>query len=177
MSQERAIHFILHFCQTMHVIMWHGVSLPLYIYMHASEKVIMNLLVYLTIQVATFIVHKILMKDEGLKYCCAFAPRFYAVDRALAKMLENLADHDQPSHQLLKRIIGCYLRLSQIPRSIKCCAQGLIFGFIFNDFKFRVMKLSIAYYLRLPIEHIIDCMCSCEKAFRLYLFKQGVRTV
>jgi CCR4-NOT transcription complex subunit 9 len=76
-----------------------------------------NLLVYLTIQVATYIVHNILMKDEGLKYCCAFAQRFYAVDHALQNLLENLAE--EPSHQLLRHIIGCYLRLSQSPRSIE----------------------------------------------------------
>ncbi|XP_059450784.1 cell differentiation protein rcd1-like [Corylus avellana] len=65
--------------------------------------------------VATYIVHNILMKDEGLKYCCAFAQRFYAVDHALQNMLENLAE--EPSHQLLRHIIGCYLRLSQSPRA------------------------------------------------------------
>ncbi|KAM3697164.1 hypothetical protein ACJW31_06G091200 [Castanea mollissima] len=68
--------------------------------------------------VATFVVHKILLQDEGLKYCCTFAHRFYAVGHTLAKMVENLPE--EPSEQqlqLLKHIICCYQRLSQSPRA------------------------------------------------------------
>jgi CCR4-NOT transcription complex subunit 9 len=68
-------------------------------------------------QVATNIIHKILMQDEGLKYCCTRAQRFYAVGHALANMVEKLAE--EPSQRLLKLIIDCYLRLSHSPRSAK----------------------------------------------------------
>jgi CCR4-NOT transcription complex subunit 9 len=70
------------------------------------------------------------MKDEGLKYCCAYAQRFYAVGRALENMLENLAEDLSHSHHLLKHIIGCYLRLSQSPRSIECRAWSNIWFYI-----------------------------------------------
>lgn len=68
-------------------------------------------------QVATFIVHKILLDDEGLKYCCTFAERFFAVARLLRQMIEKFAE--EPSKRLLKLIIGCYLRLSENPRLIQ----------------------------------------------------------
>lgn len=89
----------------------------------------MNSLIYWMIQVATYIVHKLLTEDEGLKYCCTFAQRFYAIGHALGSMLENPAEN--PSGRLLKYIIWCYLRLSESPRLtelwcrvyvfIKCC--------------------------------------------------------
>ncbi|KAL9457484.1 hypothetical protein AB3S75_006517 [Citrus x aurantiifolia] len=73
-------------------------------------------------QVATFIIYKILLHEEGLKYCCVLADRFFAVARALAQMTEKLVE--QPSPRLLKHIICCYHRLSQSPRAcdgLRCC--------------------------------------------------------
>jgi CCR4-NOT transcription complex subunit 9 len=67
-------------------------------------------------QVATFIVQKILLDDVGLRYICATAERFFAVGSVLANMVVSLAD--QPSTRLLKHIIRCYLRLSDNPRSV-----------------------------------------------------------
>lgn len=62
-------------------------------------------------QVATFIVQKILLDDVGLEYICATAERFFAVAGILSNMIIALAE--QPSARLLKHIIRCFLRLSE----------------------------------------------------------------
>ncbi|XP_045828706.1 CCR4-NOT transcription complex subunit 9-like [Trifolium pratense] len=65
--------------------------------------------------VATFILQKILLDDDGLAYVCATTDRFLAVRRILDMVLES---HErQPSTQLLKLIIPCYSRLSQNRRA------------------------------------------------------------
>lgn len=66
------------------------------------------------LQVATFIVQKILLDDVGLDYICTTAERFFAVGRVLGNMVAALAE--QPSSRLLKHIIRCYLRLSDNPK-------------------------------------------------------------
>ena len=66
------------------------------------------------LQVATFIVQKILLDDVGLAYICATAERFFAVGAVLGSMVA-----EQPSVRLLKHIIRCYLRLSDNPRFFK----------------------------------------------------------
>lgn len=63
-----------------------------------------------TIQVATFIVQKILLDEVGLAYICATAERFYAVSTVLSNMVAMLVD--APSPRLLKHIARCYLRLA-----------------------------------------------------------------
>ncbi|KAK2639797.1 hypothetical protein Ddye_027592 [Dipteronia dyeriana] len=65
--------------------------------------------------VATFIVKKILLDDEGLDYICTTAEMFFSVERALGNMVSALAQ--QPSSRLLKHIIRCYLRLSDNARA------------------------------------------------------------
>ena len=67
-------------------------------------------------QVATFIVQKILLDDIGLRYICATAERFFAVATVLAQMVQALAE--QPSARLLKHIIRCYLRLTENQRLV-----------------------------------------------------------
>ncbi|KAJ0111155.1 hypothetical protein Patl1_01973 [Pistacia atlantica] len=67
--------------------------------------------------VATFIVHKILSNDEGLRYCCTFAERFFAVAHLLREMVEKVAE--EPSQRLLKLIISCFFRLSENPRLVE----------------------------------------------------------
>ncbi|GLT46664.1 hypothetical protein SLA2020_204070 [Shorea laevis] len=86
--------------------------------------------------VATFIIHKILMHDEGLQYCCRIAERFYAVGHVLANMVEYLAK--EPSPRLLKNIISCYLRLSQSPRA--CHALSRFFPMRLSDDTFVGFK-------------------------------------
>ncbi|CAI0379405.1 unnamed protein product [Linum tenue] len=68
------------------------------------------------LQVATFIVQKILLDDVGLDYICTTAERFFAVGRVLGNMVTTLSE--QPSPRLLKHIIRCYLRLSD---NLKAC--------------------------------------------------------
>lgn len=65
--------------------------------------------------VATFIIQKILMDEEGLKYLCGKAERFYAVSSVLNFMVES--QMQKPSNRLLKHIIKCYFRLSENPRA------------------------------------------------------------
>lgn len=74
------------------------------------------------IQVATFIVQKILMNDDGLSYCCIIADRLFAITNALETMMERLSE--EPSQRLLKHIIYCYLKLSKSPRLAKSSPGG-----------------------------------------------------
>jgi CCR4-NOT transcription complex subunit 9 len=60
--------------------------------------------------VATFIIQKILLDDEGLKYLCGRSERFYAVSSVLDYMVESQLQ--KPSSRLLKHIIKCYFRLA-----------------------------------------------------------------
>ncbi|XP_024178978.2 CCR4-NOT transcription complex subunit 9 [Rosa chinensis] len=66
------------------------------------------------LQVATFVVERILTTDEGLNYCCNFGDRFYVVTHVLGKMTDKLLE--EPSARLLKLIIKCFLILSRGPR-------------------------------------------------------------
>lgn len=61
--------------------------------------------------VATFIVQRILLDDNGLSYVCNTAERFYAVSSVLGNMV-NL----NPAGRLFKHVIRCYARLSENPR-------------------------------------------------------------
>ncbi|CAK9020404.1 unnamed protein product [Durusdinium trenchii] len=77
--------------------------------------------------VATFIVQKLLLDDQGLQYVCFTAERFYAVAKVLAKMVEVLVQ--LPSIRLLKHVVRCYLRLcdSAIAKEVlkTCLPDGL----------------------------------------------------
>lgn len=66
------------------------------------------------LQVATFILQKILQDDAGLAYICQTYERFSHVAMVLGKMVVQL-EGDQ-SHRLLKHVIRCYNRLSDNPR-------------------------------------------------------------
>ncbi|XP_039683020.1 CCR4-NOT transcription complex subunit 9 isoform X2 [Medicago truncatula] len=61
--------------------------------------------------VATFIVEKILSDDDGLAYICGTPDRFFAVGRALDRMLASV--DNQPSPRLLKLMIPCYTSLTK----------------------------------------------------------------
>ncbi|KAM7492357.1 hypothetical protein LguiA_035278 [Lonicera macranthoides] len=65
--------------------------------------------------VATFILSRILVHEEGLSYCCASAERFYAVTHVMKCMIEKMGN--VPLVRLLKHIIHCYLSLSEMPRA------------------------------------------------------------
>ena len=61
--------------------------------------------------VATFIVQRILLDENGLNYVCNTAERFYAVSSVLFNMISV-----NPTGRLIKHIIRCYSRLSENPR-------------------------------------------------------------
>jgi CCR4-NOT transcription complex subunit 9 len=61
--------------------------------------------------VATFIVQRILLDDNGLNYVCNTAERFYAVNTVLHNVI-NL----NPTSRLIKHVIRCYARLSENSR-------------------------------------------------------------
>ncbi|CAK8579692.1 unnamed protein product [Lathyrus sativus] len=69
----------------------------------------------ITKTIATFIIQKILLDDDGLAYVCATVERFFAVSRVLDMMLENL--QRQPSLRFLKLVVTCYSRLSENHRA------------------------------------------------------------
>lgn len=66
--------------------------------------------------VATFIVQKVLLDDNGLAYMCTTSERFHAVSTVLAGMVAKLVE--SPSVRLLKHIVRCYLRMSENLRYI-----------------------------------------------------------
>lgn len=65
--------------------------------------------------VAIFILQKILMDDEGLRYICQTYERFMAVSNVLSNIVEQLVG--SPTARLLKHVVRCYLRLSDNDRA------------------------------------------------------------
>lgn len=77
----------------------------------------MNYCIYFfATQAATFIVLKILMQEEGLRYCCGYSERFFAVAYVFSGMVDRM--DDEPSAEILKNLIPCYLRMSAAPRLV-----------------------------------------------------------
>ncbi|KAJ0533081.1 putative transcription regulator Rcd1-like family [Helianthus annuus] len=72
--------------------------------------------------VAAFIVSKILLYDEGQRYCGTFPERFFSITKVLEKTVDEF--HGKPPSQLLKHILKCFLRLSEVSRAcdalVKC---------------------------------------------------------
>lgn len=62
------------------------------------------------------------MDEEGLRYCCLVADRFFAITSALETMMEKISE--EPSQRLLKHIVRCYLKLSESPRLAKSSSEG-----------------------------------------------------
>lgn len=73
--------------------------------------------------VATFIIQKILLDEQGLNYLCQTAERFFAVSTVLNNMVQNQVD--KPSSRLLKHIIRCYNRLAENPRARIALRQNM----------------------------------------------------
>ncbi|WCJ37533.1 CCR4-NOT transcription complex subunit 9 [Euphorbia peplus] len=82
----------------------------------------------LTKTVATYILNRVLSHDDGLKYCCVLADRFFIIGRALGNMFEKLLQsgrlireegnlEQESSKRLLKHIIWCYHKLSERARA------------------------------------------------------------
>nr|GMC78921.1 cell differentiation protein RCD1 homolog [Ipomoea batatas] len=66
--------------------------------------------------VSALIIAKILWRAEGLKYCSAYGERFFALVRALGRVVDR-QPAERPSLGLLRSVIACYLRLSEVPRA------------------------------------------------------------
>lgn len=73
--------------------------------------------------VATFILQKILLDDNGLSYICQTYERFSHVAMVLGKMVISLTK--DPSARLLKHVVRCYLRLSDNSRAREALRQCL----------------------------------------------------
>ncbi|KAF8047274.1 hypothetical protein N665_3117s0002 [Sinapis alba] len=67
--------------------------------------------------VSVYILNKMLSTDEGLKYCCVLADRFFLIDGLLKKLLVYLSSMKNPSPSLFNLIAGCYAKLSQKSRA------------------------------------------------------------
>ncbi|KAI3497277.1 hypothetical protein L1887_39771 [Cichorium endivia] len=65
--------------------------------------------------VAAFVVSKILMYEEGQQYCGTFPERFYAVAQVLITTVDQFTG--KPPLQLLKHVLNCFLRLSEVSRA------------------------------------------------------------
>eukprot|EP00201_Polytomella_parva_P007020 CAMPEP_0175080910 /NCGR_PEP_ID=MMETSP0052_2-20121109/25811_1 /TAXON_ID=51329 ORGANISM="Polytomella parva, Strain SAG 63-3" /NCGR_SAMPLE_ID=MMETSP0052_2 /ASSEMBLY_ACC=CAM_ASM_000194 /LENGTH=146 /DNA_ID=CAMNT_0016351745 /DNA_START=464 /DNA_END=904 /DNA_ORIENTATION=+ len=79
--------------------------------------------------VATFIVQKTLLDEDGLKYMCETPERFFTVNTVLSKIVSSPSKDEQPSSRLLKHVIRCYLRLSDNPHArdaLKNCLPELL---------------------------------------------------
>ncbi|PWA75593.1 CCR4-NOT transcription complex subunit 9 [Artemisia annua] len=67
------------------------------------------------VKVAAFVISKILMYEEGQRYCGTFPERFYAISNVLGKALDKYPG--KPPMQLLKHILTCFKRLTEVSRA------------------------------------------------------------
>lgn len=63
--------------------------------------------------VATFIIQKILLDDNGLIYICESSEKFYAIITVLQVMVSELIESGKIDQRLLRHIVKCYLRISE----------------------------------------------------------------
>ena len=68
----------------------------------------------MVVQVAALILGRIFSQEEGKAYVGSFVDRFYVVTMALNKMVDEFTGIPQPA--LLKNILICYLRLTELSR-------------------------------------------------------------
>ncbi|XP_015075566.1 CCR4-NOT transcription complex subunit 9-like [Solanum pennellii] len=64
-------------------------------------------------KVATLILMKILMQENGIKYCCALPSRCLSVIQVLHQLVDTFAS-EIPCSQQLKYVVQCYLSLSRV---------------------------------------------------------------
>ncbi|XP_015075558.2 CCR4-NOT transcription complex subunit 9 [Solanum pennellii] len=65
------------------------------------------------LKVATLILMKMLMQQNGLKYCCALPSRCLYVIQVLLQLVDTFAS-EIPCSQQLKYVVQCYLSLSRV---------------------------------------------------------------
>jgi len=88
--------------------------------------------------VATFIVQKILLDDQGLSYICATAERFYTVSSVFKNMVSAL--EKVHSVRLLKHIVRCYLRLTDNDRARDALRDCLPLSLKNSTFEIKLEK-------------------------------------
>lgn len=105
--------------------------------------------------VATFVLQKILMDEQGLAYICATPERFYAVSTVLSHAVK-LCKETQ-SARLLKHVIRAYLRLSDNPRARDalrgCLPDALRDGTFAKELEQDVATKRWLYHLLYQLEH------------------------
>lgn len=69
-----------------------------------------------SVQAATLILMKILMQEDGLKYCCAYPDDFQSLIQVLRQLVEETFTFEIPCPQHLKYVIQCYLCISRVAR-------------------------------------------------------------
>ncbi|PWA76003.1 rcd1/Caf40 [Artemisia annua] len=72
----------------------------------------------LTKSVATLILGRIFSQEEGKAYIGSFVDRFYVLTKALQKVVDEFNGIPPPA--LLRNIMICYLRLSELSRLCRC---------------------------------------------------------
>lgn len=97
------------------------------------------------LQVATFIVQKILLDELGLQYICQMYERFFSVATVLTSMVQGLVE--QPSARLLKHVVRCYLRLSDNPRYVfsNLHCFYILFYTVFNNSQLSFFEILFCH--------------------------------
>jgi hypothetical protein len=90
---------------------------PMGLIFYFGNSCIDSLISQMYMQVATFVIQKILLDDSGLRFVCATAHRFFSVTNVLATMVTALVN--EPSTKILKHVIRCYLRLTYDRRYVR----------------------------------------------------------
>ncbi|KAJ8639033.1 hypothetical protein MRB53_015727 [Persea americana] len=78
---------------------------------------------------ATFILHKILFNDAGLRYICIASDRIFAL---VCNLWNAVASPSEPSPRLLKNIIHCCLRLTDDSRASDILTNWLLKNWLPN---------------------------------------------
>ena len=73
--------------------------------------------------VATFIVQKIQLDNNGLEYVCQTGERLFAVAQILKDIIEDIAETGKDDQRLLRHIVRCLLRLSENPKASSSLAK------------------------------------------------------
>lgn len=69
----------------------------------------------ITRTVATFILKKILINNEGLEYVCKTWERFSAISQVLRQVALDIDPRREGDKKILKNVLTCFLKLSEKP--------------------------------------------------------------
>jgi CCR4-NOT transcription complex subunit 9 len=111
--------------------------------------------------IATFVMQKILLDEEGLKYICEKPERFFAVSQVLSIIVKSQVK--MPAERLIKHVARCYLRFSdnkrakmalanEMPKELfdpkitKCLEEGIIQSLQAIRNSAHVMEANVIQY-------------------------------